>query len=323
MRIRSCCALVWWVGVSTPGCAGAPPPAKGPDDERPAVSTVVSSQSAPVSERAATSSPTPLAGNAGAAAPSASPTVDDMMASSAPPKADFVPPASPDVIKLCEQMCDRMVSKHCSKVTVQACRANCGQYGPPAHCGDEIRAAFECARDADDLQCAYIVPGSCSNKFRRLVGCSRGEKVDIPPDKPAMPDGWERYTSKTAGFATPMPRGVSEKSDADGPTFSSEQGSVTYSVHLQPPPQDPPNQKNMVKLAVRMFGDTCGRKLRLHGMFEQNGQVAIHYDTECRDNSERHGMFVINSRHMYVLTVSGPKGFGAERDAFLYGFSVL
>ena len=155
-----------------------------------------------------------------------------------------------------------------------------------------------------------------------MVACSHGEKLAIPEDKPEMPDGWERYTSKAGGFAAPMPHGVVEKSSGDQPTYSAQQGPVTYSVRIQPPPQEKPTQKNLVKMAMQMFGDACGRKLRLHGMVEEAGDVAIRYDTECRDNTELHGMYHITSSKMYVLTISGPKGFAGERDAFLYGFSV-
>jgi hypothetical protein len=225
------------------------------------------------------------------------------------------------VIELCKTMCERMKAKGCADTAIQFCRMNCDRYRPPASCDAEVRSALECARDAPDLQCAYIVPGSCNAKFRRMTACAHGEKYELPAEKPEMPDGWERYRTKTGGFSVPMPRNVVEKTTGDRPTYSAAQDPASYTVEVYPPLPEPPTDKNLLKLAVRILGQECsGRKLKIHGMVEQNGQVSVRYDTECR-GTERHGLFHMTPARMYVLTVTGPKGVKAERDTFLYGFS--
>lgn len=227
------------------------------------------------------------------------------------------------LVELCGTWCERMRGLACSETAVQECRTNCARYRPPPSCDAEGRAAFECARTAPDVQCAYIAPTSCNNKFRRMMACARGEQITLAPDKPDMPEGWERYRSTTPKFHVPMPRNVVEKTTEGRPTFASEQGPITYSIQVYPPLTEAPTQKNLVHLAMRILGNDCsGRKLRLHGVVEQNGQMSVRYDTECRNGPDLHGLFHIAPNNFYVLTVSGPRGFKAERDAFLYGFAI-
>src|SRR3954466_2690535 len=144
-------ALAVWVVA----CAGAPPAA-----ETPATAPVTNE---PRSE---------------AAAPSVAPPAPDTHDNPPGAAASAAPPALPaPLVPICLAKCDKLVSK-CGASAVESCRLNCGKYDPPpATCGDQVRTALECARDAHDLSCANVAPESCARKFREIASCAAGESA--------------------------------------------------------------------------------------------------------------------------------------------------
>jgi hypothetical protein len=285
-------------------CAASAPKAEEP---------VAPSESAPAegaSPAAEPSEPAP------AAAPSE--PASDSGAAATPSPASAV--ATP--LEVCGQMCDRMAQR-CSESAVKSCRLNCKkQYqSPPKGCDDYAREALECARDASDLQCAAIAPMSCNPAFLRFQACTRGEKIETKAQASTTPAGWERFAAKSAGFSALMPRGVTEKAEGGEPTFSAEDGSVTYSVRVKKAPAEKPTQKTLVKVALDMLGVQCSKNLRLHGMIEQGSNVTIRFDSDCKDGKAYKGQFVVTGGRMYVLQLVGPKGFKADHEAFFAGFT--
>src|SRR6185369_16603218 len=100
------------------------------------------------------------------------------------------PPAPPaaSILSICQAKCDKLVSK-CGKTAVESCRLNCGKYDPPpAGCGDQVRAALECARDARDLTCANVAPETCSKKFREITSCAAGEAAPVEKAPAGLPE---------------------------------------------------------------------------------------------------------------------------------------
>jgi hypothetical protein len=227
---------------------------------------------------------------------------------------------APTPFEVCGQMCDRMAQR-CSDSAAKTCRTNCQQYQkPPAACHAEARAALECARDADDLQCVTIAPTSCNPVFLSFAACARGEKLEPKAEQAAVPSGWERFSSKRAGFTALLPRGVVETKQGDEPIFKVEDGQVTYSVRVRKAPEQKPTQKALVKLALDLLGPNCSKNLRLHGMIEQQQSVSIRFDSHCKDGTEWRGQFVAAHGKLYVLALTGPKGFSAEHAAFFSSF---
>ena len=226
----------------------------------------------------------------------------------------------PTPFEVCGQMCDRM-KQRCSESAVKTCRRNCKQYqSPPEGCHDAARAALECARDAEDLQCVIIAPTSCNPAFLSFAACARGEKVEAKAEQAGVPAGWQRFSSKRAGFAALLPRGVTETKDGDDPVFKVEDGPVTYSVRVRKGPEQKPTQKSFVKLALDLLGTNCSKGLRLHGMIEAGQAVSIRFDSQCKDGTEWRGQFVVAHGKLYVLALTGPKGFNAEHSAFFSSF---
>jgi hypothetical protein len=271
--------------------------------------------------------PTETTQSEGAGA-AAEPAADDPTAAPSPsePAGDAgavaAAPATRTPLEVCGQMCDRMAQR-CSESAVKSCRLNCKkQYQSPAKgCEDDARAALECARDASDLQCAAIAPMSCNPAFLRFDACIRGEKIETKPAASSTPAGWERFTAKSAGFTALMPRGVSEKTEAGEPTFTVEEASVTYSVRVKKAPADKPTQKTLVKVALDMLGVPCSKNLRLHGMIETRQTVTIRFDSDCKDGKAYKGQFVVTGGKLYVLALTGAKGFKADHEAFFAGFT--
>jgi len=287
------------VTLATAGCAASAP--SHADDPG----------ATPADTSSETSAETPSTGSPAASgdSPAAAEGKDDTAAASAP---------TPFVV--CGQMCDRM-RQRCSESAVKTCRTNCKQYqSPPSGCHDEARAALECARDAEDLQCVTIAPTSCNPVFLSFAACARGEKLEAKAEQSAVPPGWERFSSTRAGFAVILPRGVTETKEGDDAIFKVEEGPVTYSVRVRKGPDQSPTQKSFVKLALDLLGPNCSKNLRLHGMIEQKQAVSIRFDSQCKDGSEWRGQFVAAHGKLYVLALTGPKGFKAEHSAFFSSF---
>lgn len=287
--------------------AAAPPSSDGSSTSPPATGEGASSEGA--------SSGAPAAGD------DAAPAKSGDAGSSAAPKA--APPGEKlSLVALCNKGCDKMKST-CSSSSVDNCRMNCTQYEhPPAGCDDEIRAALECANKAEDTTCVNIAPEICSPKFRRIVACANGGKTVETTDEAAqVPPGWERHSSKKNGFASMMPKGVTESSEGGVPTSSVKQGELTYQVRVLPPPAERPTQKSMVKLALPILGK-CSQKLKLYGMVDRPEKIFIRFDSHCPDGTDWRGAFVITDKKMWMPFVTIPKGAKGEVDAFVYGFEL-
>src|SRR6478735_1373671 len=187
-------ALAVWIAA----CATAPVPVK--TEARP---TAVSESEQPPSAAAAKANEPP--------APD----------TSAPPAAAAVPPppaaALPAPMPICLAKCDKLVAK-CGTSAVESCRLNCRKYDPPpTSCGEEVRAALECARDARDLSCANVAPESCARKFRAIASCAAGESAPVEKAPAGLPDGWEQVTDSANGFSAAMPVGSVVKAGPEGP----------------------------------------------------------------------------------------------------------
>lgn len=233
------------------------------------------------------------------------------------------PAAQPNqiaLVNLCEEGCKKIKAK-CAASSYENCHMNCAQYEHgPAGCEKEAREALECARSAEDVTCVNIAPEICAFKFRKVVACSNGTTLQAKEETgPQTPAGWERYTAKSAGFATVMPKGVSEAQEGGHPQFTSKEGDGTYFVRVLPAPKDKPTQKNMVQVAMGALGK-CNRNMKLYGMVDRPEKVFIRFDSGCPDGTTWRGAFVIVGSKMYMPFVAAPKGAKPEVDAFLYGF---
>lgn len=280
------------------GCAGAPPSTEAPP--------AASASAAPVE----TAAPSVAASAAPAASSAASAEV-------APPSAPVVAPVGP----ICQAKCDKLVSK-CGKVSVESCRLNCGKYDPPpAGCGDQVRAALECARDARDLTCANVAPESCSKKFKEIAACSAGEAPAKPEAAPAgLPAGWEKVTDAADGFSLAMPSGSTEKAGPEGPlrTVTASDGTL-YTVSVLPLLKDKPSEKSLLHFLMKVQG-RCSDKVKLDGFVEKEGRSSIHYTAHCPDKTDWNGMIYIGKKNLILLSAQAPAGKLGVTDPFFYEF---
>jgi hypothetical protein len=280
-------------------CAGAPPSA-----EAPAVSTA---------------SAEPVASAAPSAVPEAPPvpSVNEPAATVPVPVASAAP-----VGPICQAKCDKLVNK-CGKTSVESCRLNCGKYEPPpAGCGDQVRAALECARDAHDLTCANVAPESCAAKFREIAACSAGEAPTKPALAPAgLPAGWEKITDAANGFSLAMPGGSSEKPGPEGPVRSvtAPDGTV-YTVSVLPLLKDKPSEKSLLHFLMKVQG-RCSDKVKLDGFVEKEGRSSIHYTAHCPDKTDWNGMIYLNKKNLILLSAQAAAGKLGVTDPFFYEFS--
>jgi hypothetical protein len=288
-------------------CAGAPPNAESPDspDSPPVSSERQGTASAPANPMLP---PTPeVRENPPAAIASAAPAP-------APRPAAIQP--------ICLAKCEKLVSK-CGAPAVDSCRLNCGKYDPPpAGCGDQVRAALECARDARDLTCANVAPESCAQKFREIAACTAGKTVE-PAEKPAagLPEGWEQVTDAANGFSVAMPRGSVIKDGPEGPVRSVMGADATiYTVSVLPPLKDKPSEKSILHFLMKVQG-RCSDKVKLDGFIEKAGRSSIHYKAHCPDKTDWNGMIYTNDQHLILLSAQAAFGKIGLTEPFFYQFA--
>jgi hypothetical protein len=237
-------------------------------------------------------------------------------ASSAPEAAATTPSADLSATELCQKMCDR-VRERCTKETAEACRGNCREWhSPPPGCEAEVKQALQCARDAEDLQCVNIVPSSCTRKFKRIEACASGKKLDTQEMSLDMPQGWQRFEAKDAGFAIPMPPGVEAKETGSEKSYSANVGGVVYSVRVLPAPD--PKTKDL-QVAQNVLGD-CMKKLQLKGLIERPERRSLEFKAGCSGGRQASGLLVTTGKKLYVVSVTGLGPPSSERDVFVYGF---
>jgi len=222
---------------------------------------------------------------------------------------------------ICLSKCDKLVNK-CGASAVESCRLNCGKYDPPpAGCGDQVRAALECARDAKDLTCANVAPESCSRKFREIASCAAGEATKPEEKAPAgLPQGWEQVIDSVNHFSVALPTGSVVKAGDEGPVRSVTAADGTlYTVSVLPLLKDKPSEKSFLHFLMKVQG-RCSDKVKLDGFIEKAGRSSIHYKAHCPDKTDWNGMIFSNDQHLFLLSAQAPFGKIGITDPFFYQF---
>jgi len=283
---------------------------------------IASCAETPKAADATTASPAAIASDAPSVPPAPSvepPPAPEPRDNPPAASASAPPPPVPSISAICQAKCDKLVSK-CGKTAVESCRLNCGKYEPPpAGCGDHVRAALECARDARDLSCANVAPESCAKKFREITACAAGEAVPVEKPAAGLPEGWEQVTDSANGFSVPMPRGSTVKTGAEGPVRSVNAGDTTYSVSVLPLLKDKPSEKSFLHFLMKVQG-RCSDKAKLDGFIEKAGRSSIHYTAHCPDKTDWNGMIYTNDQHLYLLSAQAPFGKVGVTEPFFYQF---
>ena len=233
------------------------------------------------------------------------------------------PPAPAAILPICLAKCDKLVNK-CGTSAVESCRLNCGKYDPPpAGCGDQVRSALECARDAKDLTCANVAPESCSRKFREIAACAAGEAAQPAEKAPAgLPEGWEQVTDSANGFSVAMPIGSVVKAGPEGPVRSVMGADATlYTVSVLPLLKDKPSEKSFLHFLMKVQG-RCSDKVKLDGFIEKAGRSSVHYKAHCPDKTDWNGMIFTNDQHLFLLSAQAPFGKLGVTEPFFYQFEL-
>lgn len=273
----------------------------------------------PPKAREAPASPEVSAAPSSAPAPSAEPPAAPVASENPPAVTAPAPPPPPSILSICEAKCDKLVNK-CAKTAVENCRLNCGKYDPPpAGCGDAVRAALECARDARDLSCANVAPESCAKKFREIASCAAGEATPIEKAPAGLPEGWEQVTDAANGFSVAMPAGSVVKAGPEGPVRSVTAGDTMYTVSVLPLLKDKPSEKSFLHFLMKVQG-RCSDKVKLDGFVEKAGRSSIHYKAHCPDKTDWNGMIYTNDQHLFLLSAQAPFGKVGVTDPFFYQF---
>ncbi len=222
---------------------------------------------------------------------------------------------------ICLAKCDKLVSK-CGTSAVESCRLNCGKYDPPpAGCGDQVRAALECARDAKDLTCANVAPESCARRFREIASCAAGEAAPAAEKAPAgLPEAWEQVTDSVNHFSVALPTGSVVKAGPEGPVRSvTAPDGTLYTVSVLPLLKDKPSEKSFLHFLMKVQG-RCSDKVKLDGFIEKAGRSSIHYKAHCPDKTDWNGMIYTNDQHLFLLSAQAPFGKIGVTDPFFYQF---
>lgn len=264
----------------------------------------------------------PEASPSKAAAPASEPPPAPDMRENPPAAAASAPPPAASVasiLSICEAKCDKLVSK-CGKSAVESCRLNCGKYDPPpAGCGDQVRAALECARDARDLTCANVAPETCAKKFREIAACAAGEAAPVEKAPAGLPEGWEQVTDSANGFSVAMPTGSVVKAGPEGPVRSVTVADTVYTVSVLPPLKDKPSEKSFLHFLMKVQG-RCSDKVKMDGFIEKAGRASIHYKAHCPDKTDWNGMIYTTDQRLFLLSAQAPLGKIGVTEPFFYQF---
>lgn len=274
---------------------------------------------------------TPKAAEAPAVAPAASDAASNAPASEPPPTPAENPPPAPapaqppppppaSILSICQAKCDKLVNK-CGATAVESCRLNCGKYEPPpAGCGDQVRTALECARDARDLSCANVAPESCAKKFRQIASCAAGEAAPVEKAPAGLPEGWEQVKDSANGFSVAMPTGSAVKAGPEGPVRSvTAPDGTLYTVSVLPLLNDKPSEKSFLHFLMKVQG-RCSDKVKLDGFVEKAGRSSMHYTAHCPDKTDWNGMIYTNDQHLFLLSAQAPFGKIGITEPFFYQF---
>jgi hypothetical protein len=219
-------------------------------------------------------------------------------------------------------MCDAVAPK-CTALQLEGCRSTCKNYeAAPEACDATVRTALECARsDRDFLFCSNVIPLNCAKQFKNVGACVATGVPPVEQVKKGIPDGWERFEAKDAGFSVVMPKGVSEKTEAGIRRFSVDAANgANYEVALHPaPPEKKFDNKAFLRISRSLFG-RCADKMKLHAIVEKPTETSIQFKTSCPEKTEQVGRMHVIGSSLYVLTLKFPTGASVEVDPFVYSF---
>lgn len=243
------------------------------------------------------------------------------------PEADSEPEVAPKPVELeplCQSKCDQVAQK-CTKAATDTCRAGCDQWTrTPEACKTTAELALECARDAQDLLCAPVVPESCAKQFIQVTTCQKDPDSFTPAPvekkEEGLPAGWVKVKDEQAGFTLVMPEGATLDERGGRTWRATGPDGVAYSARVLVPLNKKPDAKAWVKLASEKL-EPCNLKTRLHGLIEKPDFMVMRYDSECKGSGERHGGLYVLPKAFVITAIEGPQSDDAE--TFLFGLASL
>ena len=233
------------------------------------------------------------------------------------------------VASVCEALCAR-VDERCSKDSARQCRGQCKIYVEKSKgCEAEYRAALDCQAGAAQKElCGNVAAANCLDEFRDIKRCQRGEKTSAsdasaPASGSGLPAGWKMITDDQLGFKIGLPASAALDRDAERRTWSATVGDVEYVVAQLPSPNKPITSQVLLKLVIDYVGYRCQKNLKLHGQFEIGDEVAIRYDTVCRDGTEWHGMLRVRPDQAKSTAYHAKSGAEGVLEPFIYSYKRL
>jgi len=232
----------------------------------------------------------------------------------------------PTVASVCEALCSR-VDERCSKDSARQCRGQCKIYVDKSKgCEAEYRAALDCQAGAAQKElCGNVAAANCLDEFRDIKRCQRGEKTSASAASASssgsgLPAGWKVFTDDQLGFKIGLPASAALDRNAERRTWRATEGDVEYVVAQLPSPNQAITSKVLLKLVIDYVGYRCQKNLKLHGQFEIGDEVAIRYDTVCRDGTEWHGMLRVRPDQAKSTAYHAPAGAEGVLEPFIYSY---
>lgn len=244
-------------------------------------------------------------------------------------------PTAADAAALCERLCAR-VEAECKEPAAEACRASCKDYLQTwERCPVEVEEALTCQAEAQDaMLCANVAAASCVPTFSELAQCRAGRQPPKPREAVAasetererVPDGWQRLEDAELGISLLLPSGAAREQGAA--QLSVQEGDLTYIVESPTPLKGEPTDKALLKAVLDYVGTACHKALKVHGRFETDDVVHVHFDTTCKDGTHWRGMLHVSPQRTIATSARSGAPFTTEEaanklEALFYGFRFL
>ncbi len=224
----------------------------------------------------------------------------------------------------CEALCVR-TDELCTEAEARRCREQCkNRVEESAGCEVPYKAALKCWAQSDKKAlCASVEPPACREPFRRIERCQeRREEEEAKQKRKELPAGWAPIKDEQLDFTIALPASAALDSGAERRTWRAQDGDVEYVVAQLTAPGKAVTSQVLLKLVLEFVGYPCQKNLKLHGQFETMGEVAIRFDTQCKDGTEWHGMLRARPDQGLATAFRAPLQSGVL-EPFIYSYKRL
>lgn len=209
-------------------------------------------------------------------------------------------------------------------------------------CPVEVTEALECqAEAADAMICASVAAASCVSLFSELNACRAGHQEPRAQRTTGtgdaartaansdtgeeLPEGWKRHRDDAWSVSLPLPSGARAEGEGLGRRLVVSEDGVDYLVEAPARFRGEATDKALLRAVLDYVGTPCHKALKVHGRFENQGAVHVHFDTLCSDGRHWRGMVHVSPSQLVVTSARAATSLRSPAietrlESLFYGF---